>query len=253
MAGHSKWANIKHRKGAQDKRRAKVFTRCIREITLAARDGNPDPESNPALRLAIQNAKGANIPKDTIERAIQKGKGGEAQGLTPLTYEGYAPGGVGIILAVYTDNINRTIANIRTIFNKFGGNLSTNGSLDFVFSTKGVFEIPTSQFIDKDKSAIELALIDGGAEDLEFSEEGILIYTSFTDFGLMNKTLEGLQLEPANAEIRRIPANTVTLPVDEAKQIFKMIDRFEEDDDISTVYHNLELTEALEAALNAQL
>lgn len=251
MAGHSKWANIKHRKGAQDKRRAKVFTRCIREITLAARDGNPDPESNPALRLAIQNAKGANIPKDTIERAIQKGRGGEAQGLTPLTYEGYGPGGVGIILEVFTDNINRTVANIRTVFNKLGGNLSTNGSLDFVFSRNGVFRLSNDQISKHDRAALELALIDGGAEDLEFDEEGLTIYTAFTDFGLMQRTLEQLQLEAENAEIRRIPLNTVSLPVEEAKHILKMVERFEDDDDISTVYHNLELTEALEAALNA--
>lgn len=251
MAGHSKWANIKHRKGAQDKRRAKVFTRCIREITLAARDGNPDPEANPALRLAIQNAKGANIPKDTIERAIQKGKGGEAQGLEPLTYEGYGPGGVGIILEVFTDNINRTVANIRTVFNKMGGNLSTNGSLDFVFSRNGVFEIPSSELSGKDRASIELELIDGGAEEIEFTEHGLTIYTAFKDFGLMQKTLEKLNLTAGSAEIRRIPNDTVALPLEEAKHILKMIDRFEEDDDISTVYHNLELTEELEASLNA--
>lgn len=141
MAGHSKWANIKHRKGAQDKKRAKIFTRILKEITVAARDGGPDAEANPTLRLAIQNAKGANIPKDTIERAVNKGSGSDADNLQFLTYEGYGPFGVAVFLECMTDNINRTVANIRSVFSKAGGSLGTNGSLNFIFNQKGVFEI----------------------------------------------------------------------------------------------------------------
>ena len=144
MAGHSKWANIKHRKAAQDSKRAKVWTRIIKELTIAARDHGPDPDTNPALRLCIQNAKGANMPKDTMERAIKKGSGAEAANLQVLTYEGYAPHGIAIFIEAGTDNLNRTVASVRSIFTKNNGSLGTNGSLSFIFEPKGVFTLNNS-------------------------------------------------------------------------------------------------------------
>jgi YebC/PmpR family DNA-binding regulatory protein len=189
MAGHSKWANIKHRKAAQDKKRAKIWTRIIKEVTIAARDGGGDPDTNPALRLAVQNAKGANMPKDTIERAIKKGSGGEAANLETVTYEGYAPHGIAIFVEATTDNINRTVANVRAIFNKYNGSLGTNGSLSFIFDTKGVFTIENEKLADQDEEELELELIDGGAEDVERDDELTTIYTSFDDFGNMQKKI----------------------------------------------------------------
>ena len=158
MAGHSKWANIKHRKAAQDKKRAKIWTRIIKEITIAARDGGPDLDSNPSLRLAVQNGKGANLPKDTIERAIKKGSGAEAANLQSYTYEGYGPHGIAIYLHATSDNINRTVANVRSIFTKNNGSLGTNGSLSYVFETKGVFTIPNESISDWDNDELELEL-----------------------------------------------------------------------------------------------
>ncbi len=250
MAGHSKWANIKHRKGAQDKKRGKIFTRCIREISMAARDGSPDPASNPALRLAIQNAKGANIPKDTIERAIQKGQGDDLKNLTPLIYEGKGPFGVGIILEVLTDNINRTVANIRTIFSKSGGQLTTNGSLDFIFQKMSVFHIPASQLDAGRLAEFEMSMIEAGASDMEENFGNWTIYAAFEDFGSIHKALDQLGIEATSAGIERIPNSNVTLNVENAKMVLKMIEKFEDDDDISRVFHNLELTDELAAELN---
>lgn len=245
MAGHSKWANIKHRKAAQDKKRAKVWTRIIKEITIAARDGGPDPDSNPALRLAVQNGKGANLPKDTIERAIKKGSGAEAANLQTVTYEGYAPHGIAIFVEATTDNINRTVAAVRSIFTKNGGSLGTNGSLSFLFDTKGVFTIENSELEGKDEEELELELIDGGAEEVEKDEELTTIYTSFDDYGNMQSKLGELGIESKSTEIQQIPKNPTALGVDQAQDVLKMIDKFEEDDDVQSVYHNLELTEEL--------
>ena len=252
MAGHSKWANIKHRKAAQDAKRAKVWTRIIKEITIAARDGGGEQEANPTLRLAIQNAKGANMPKDTIERAIKKGVGGEGANLEPAIYEGYGPHGIAIIIETMTDNINRTVANVRSIFNKFDGSLGTNGSLSFIFDQKGVFTINSSAVEEMDADELELELIEGGAEDVEHVEDKLIITTAFEDFGLMQKKLEELSLEAESAELQRIPNNTLAIGVDEAKRVLAMIDKFEEDDDVNTVFHNLELTEELQNALNEE-
>lgn len=249
MAGHSKWANIKHRKAAQDKKRAKVWTRIIREITIAARDNGPDLESNPALRLAVQNGKGANLPKDTIERAIKKGSGAEAANLQRHTYEGYGPHGIAIFLDTTTDNINRTVANIRSIFSKNNGSLGTNGSLSFIFDTKGVFAIANEALQDKDADELELELIEGGAEEVEKDEEYTTVYTSFEDFGTMQNKLAELGIEANSTEIQQIPKSTTTLDVEQAMDVLKIIDKFEDDDDIQAVYHNLELTEEIIAQL----
>ncbi|HAY88653.1 MAG TPA: YebC/PmpR family DNA-binding transcriptional regulator [Bacteroidetes bacterium] len=252
MAGHSKWANIKHRKAAQDKKRAKVWTRIIKEITIAARDNGPDLDSNPALRLAVQNAKGANLAKDTIERAIKKGSGAEAANLQTYTYEGYAPHGIAIFVEATTDNLNRTVAAVRSIFTKSGGTLGTNGSLSFIFDTKGVFTIDNTALEGKNEDSLELELIDGGAEDVEKDDEITVIYTSFEDYGAMQSKLAELEIEAQSTEIQQIPKTTTTLSINDAQEVLKIIDKFEDDDDVQCVYHNLELTEELIAILEEQ-
>lgn len=245
MAGHSKWANIKHRKGAQDKKRAKEFTRAIKEITVAVKEGNSaDPETNPTLRNAISNAKGVNMPKDTIERAIKKASGTDADAYELVTFEGYGPHGIAIFVECTTDNTNRTVASVRSIFSKNGGSLGTNGSLEFLFDRKGVFVIDTTE-IEQSLEELELELIDGGALDFEKDEDLLRVYTDFTDFGKMSAKLEALKIEPKNAEVQRIPLNTIELPVEQGQQILKLIDKFEEDEDVQNVYHTLEISDEL--------
>lgn len=252
MAGHSKWANIKHRKGAQDKKRAKQFTRAIKEISVAVKDGGgPDPEANPALRNAISNAKGVNMPKDTIERAIKKASGAEADNYELVTFEGYGPNGIAFFIECTTDNTNRTVASVRSIFSKNGGSLGTNGSLEFLFDRKGVFTIDRES-IAQNMEEFELELIEGGATTIEKEEDNIYVYTDFTDFGTMNAKLEELGIEPKNAELQRIPLNTVELPVEDAKKILQLIDKFEEDDDVQNVYHNMELSDELVAEIEKE-
>lgn len=242
MSGHSKWANIKHRKGAKDKKRSKIFFKIIREITVASRISGIDSSSNPRLRLALQNAKGANMPKDTIERAIKKGQGREAENYQEVTYEGYAPHGIAIYVETTTDNINRTVADIRAIFTKHGGNLGKNGSLEFIFDRKGVFTVE-AEGLDEDEFTLEA--IDGGAEDVVKEEDIFVIYTSFADFGNMQKKLDTLGIEPKNAEIQRIPRETKAIDAASAIKVLGMIDKFEDEDDVQHVFHNLELTDEL--------
>ena len=250
MAGHSKWANIKHRKGAQDKKRAKQFTRAIKELSVAVKDGGgPDPEANPALRNAISNAKGVNMPKDTIERAIKKASGAEADNYELVTFEGYGPNGIAFFIECTTDNTNRTVASVRSIFSKNGGSLGTNGSLEFLFDRKGVFSIDRES-ITSNMEEFELELIEGGATTIEKEEDVIYVYTDFIDFGTMNSKLEELGIEPKNAELQRIPLNTVELPVEDAKKILDLVEKFEEDDDVQNVYHNLELSDELLESIN---
>lgn len=245
MAGHSKWANIKHRKGAQDKKRAKQFTRAIKEITVAVKEGGgPDPEANPALRNAISNAKGVNMPKDTIERAIKKASGADADNYESVTFEGYGPNGIAIFVECTTDNTNRTVASVRSIFSKNGGNLGTNGSLEFLFDKKGVFVVEKEK-IEMDVDEFELELIEAGATKFEKEDDYITIYTDFTDFGSMSSKLEELGIEPKNSEVQRIPLNTVELPVNDAIKMLNLVEKFEEDDDVQNVYHNLEITDDL--------
>ncbi len=242
MAGHSKWANIKHRKGAQDKKRGKIFTRVIKEISIAAKEGGPDPDSNPALRLAISNGKGANMPKDTIERAIKKASGADAASYIEATYEGYAPNGIAVFVETTTDNLNRTVASVRSIFTKRGGSLGTNGSLGFLFDRKGVFSIPQGE-LDEDDFTLEM--IDGGAEDVILEDGFFTVYTAFEDFANLQKKLEELEAAPESSELQRIPHDTVSLPLDQAKAALHLIEAMEEDDDVSAVFHNLEMTEEL--------
>ena len=252
MAGHSKWANIKHRKGAQDKKRAKQFTRAIKDITVAVKEGGgADPEANPALRNAIANAKGVNMPKDTIERAIKKASGADADNYETVTFEGYGPNGIAFFIECTTDNTNRTVASVRSIFSKNGGSLGTNGSLEFLFDRKGVFTIEREKF-EMPLEELELQLIEGGAEDFEESDEFITIYTDFTNFGKMAETLENLNIEVKNSELQRIPTNTNELPLEDAKKIMKLVDKFEEDDDVQNVFYNLEITDELAEALDEE-
>jgi len=245
MAGHSKWANIKHRKGAQDKKRAKQFTRAIKEITVAVKEGGgPDPEANPALRNAIQNAKGVNMPKDTIERAIKKASGADADNYEMVTFEGYGPNGIAIFVEATTDNTNRTVASVRSIFSKNGGSLGTNGSLEFLFDKKGVFVIEKKN-IEIELEELELELIEGGASSFDKEDEYLTVYTDFNDFGMMSSKLEELSIEPKNSEVQRIPLNTTELPVEDAIKILNLIEKFEDDDDVQNVYHTLDVTDEL--------
>ncbi len=241
MAGHSKWANIKHRKGAQDAKRGKIFTKLIKEITVAAREGGPDPETNPRLRLAVQNAKGQNMPKDNIERAINKGSGKDAVDYEELTYEGYGPNGVAVFVECATDNLNRTVSNVRSLFSKYGGSLGVNGSVEYLFDRKGTFLIKQEENMDEDE--ITLELIDGGAEEVEFEEGYISVTSAMEDFGAMQSKLDELGLESETAELQRIPTTTVSLDDDAFGKVMKLIEALEDDDDVQKVYHNLELTE----------
>ena len=242
MSGHSKWSTIKHKKGALDKKRGKIFTKLIKEITVAARDGGPDPEMNPRLRLAIANAKGKNMPKDTIERAIKKVAGGEGADYQEVTYEGYASNGVAVFVECTTDNLNRTVAAVRSIFTKHGGSLGTNGSLEFIFDRKGIFVLPIPE--GKDEDELTLELIDGGAEDVVVEDGFMTITSAMEDFGNMQKKLEELELEAENAELERIPNTHVQLSDDDFSKVYKTIEALEDDDDVQKVFHNIEATDA---------
>lgn len=241
MAGHSKWANIKRRKGAQDAKRAKVFTKLIKEITVAAREGGPDPDGNPRLRLAIQNAKGANMPKDTIERAINKGAGADGADYQEVTYEGYAPHGVAVFVECTTDNLNRTVSSVRSLFNKYGGSLGKNGSVEYMFDRKGVFSFKIPEGLDEEEFMLEV--IDAGAEDVEFEEGYVQVTCAMEDFGSVQQKLDEMNIEVENAELQRIPANTLELDNDAFVSVMKLIEALEDDDDVARVYHNMEVSE----------
>jgi YebC/PmpR family DNA-binding regulatory protein len=242
MAGHSKWANIKHRKGAQDKRRGKLFTRLIKEVMIAAKEGLPNPDSNPRLRVAIQNAKGANIPKDTIARAVDKGSGKDGTTFLEPTYEGYGPFGIAVFVECATDNINRSVKDVRMVFNKFDGNLGTNGSLSFVFDKMSVFALKKGDLNEDD---FTMEMIDANATDVEVDEEYFTVYGTFDAFGEIQKKLDNLGVEVESASIQQIPKETVLLDLESSKKVMRMIDMLEELDDVQQVYHTLELTEEL--------
>jgi len=245
MAGHSKWANIKHRKHAQDKRRAKQFTRAIKEITVAIKEGNSaDPDTNPTLRNAIANAKGVNMPKDTIERAIKKAAGEDADQYEQVSFEGYGPHGIAFFVECTTDNTNRTVAAVRSIFSKNEGSLGTNGSLEFLFDKKGVFSIALSD-LESSLEELELELIEAGATAFEKEDDSLTIYSEFESFGRVSNLLENHEIEVKNAEIQHIPTNRIELPIDQGKQILALIEKFEDDDDVQNIYHNLELSDTL--------
>jgi len=250
MSGHSKWSTIKRKKGALDAKRSKIFTKIIKEITVAVRESGPDPAGNPRLRLAIQNSKAANMPKDNVERAIKKGTGADGATYSEVTYEGYATNGVAVFIECLTDNLNRTVQNIRSAFNKHGGSLGTNGSLEFIFDRKGVFTMQLSDNLDINEDDFTLAMIDAGAEDVLFEDGYVTVYTSLEDFGAMQKKMEELKLEIENADVQRIPNTTVTLDTEALRKVMKFIEVLEDDDDVQKVYHNIELNEEALAALD---
>ena len=242
MSGHNKWSTIKRKKGALDAKRSKIFSKIIKDITIAVREGGADPEGNPRLRLAIANAKGASMPKDTIQRAINKGSDKDAASLMETTYEGKGPHGIAIFVEATTDNIQRTVSNVRAYFNKHGGELGKNGSLNYLFDRKGIFVLPQG---DLKQDEFEMEVIDAGAEDISLEDSFFTITTAMEDFGNMMKKLEQLNIEPESASLQRIPKTTETLDVDSARKVLKLIDFIEEDEDVSSVYHNLTLTDEL--------
>lgn len=246
MSGHNKWSTIKRKKGALDSKRSKIFSRIIKEINIAVREGDPDPDRNPKLRLAMANAKGANMPKENVQRAISKASDKDGSSYSEVSYEGYASNGIAIYIECATDNIQRTVANIRSYFNKHGGNLGTNGSLSFIFDRKGIFRLPKGK-INTDE--FEMDVIDAGAEDIDYEDDTIVITTSLESFGSMLKKLEELKLEVESAELQRIPKTTMTLDKESAQKVLKLVEIFEDDDDVQNVYHNLELTDELMAEL----
>ncbi len=248
MSGHSKWSKIKRKKGATDQKRSQMFSRLSKEITVAVKEGgSPDPEGNSRLRLAVQNAKGQNMPKDVIERAIKKGDQ-DGSNYEFSTFEGYAPGGVPIFVECLSDNSNRTVAAVRSIFTKREGTLGTNGSLSFIFTRKGVFEIKKED-ISMDLDELELNLIDAGLEDLEDEDDIAILTCAMEDFGNIQKKLEELSIVATSAELKMIPNSYADVDVHTAKKALNIVEVFEECEDVSAVYHNIEMTDELEKAL----
>ena len=243
MAGHSKWANIRHRKGAQDAKRGKIFTKLVKEITVAVKvGGGADPEFNPRLRMAITNARGQSMPKDNIERAIKKASGAGGEDYIETTFEGYGPDGVAIFVECATDNNTRSVANVRMHFRKNGGSMGKDGSLQFIFDHKGVFVLPLE---GKDADELMMELIDAGGEDYEVEEDFMTVYTAMTDFGTVQKALQELGIEPKEAGLQRIPKVTKEVTEDNVATFMKLIDALEDDDDVQKVYHNAELSEEI--------
>ena len=241
MSGHNKWSTIKHKKGAADAKRSKIFSKLVKEIQVAVKEGGPDPDHNARLRLVIQNAKGVSMPKDNIERAV-KGGDKDANSFFEVTFEGYLPNAVAVFIECTTNNLQRTVSNIRSIYNKYNGNMGTNGSLSFMFDRKGVFSIPKENFRADDH---ELELIDAGAEDISDEDGYIMVETAMDDFGRMLKKLEELGIDVENARLQRIPKDYVSLGKEETKKIIKVLDIFEEDDDVQNVYHNLDIPDEI--------
>lgn len=247
MAGHSKWANIQHRKGKQDKLRSKLFSKLAKEITVAAKMGDPDPDKNPRLRLAVKEAKSNSVPKDVIDRAIKKSQGGDAENYDEIRYEGYGPNGIAIIVEAMTDNRNRTASNVRSYFTKHGGDLGQTGSVNFMFDRKGEIMYAASA---GDADTVMMAALEAGAEDVESDEEGHWIYTSDTDLGEVSAALEATLGESETAKLIWKPqAPTEISDLDTAQKLMKLIDALEEDDDVQTVTGNFDLTDDVAAQL----
>ena len=223
---------------------AKTFSKIGKDIALAVKSGGADPEANPSLRRCIQNAKGANMPKDNVERAIKKASGADAEQYEEITYEGYGQGGIAFFVECTTNNPTRTVANVRAIFNKFDGSLGKNGELAFIFDRKGFFSLDKT-LIKTEWDDFEMEMIDGGAEEVEVEEDEVLITTAFEDFGLLSHKLDELKLEPKSAELERIPNKMKQVSEEQFKANMKMIERFDEDDDVQNIYHNMEITEQL--------
>jgi YebC/PmpR family DNA-binding regulatory protein len=242
MSGHSKWHSIKHKKGAIDAKRGRMFTKLIKEITIAARIGGGDAEGNPRLRKAIQDAKGVNMPADNIKRAVQKGTG-ELEGgqLDEIMYEGYAPGGVAMLVDVVTDNRNRTVSEIRHVFSKNGGNMGESGSVSWMFHKKGYIGIEKSK---ADEETLMTLAIDAGADDFETDQSGYEIYTLPEAFESVLNAIKGKGIEPMTAEISMIPQNYVKVEGKTAQQVVKLMEALDDHDDVQHVYANFDIEES---------
>ncbi|MEJ2576438.1 MAG: YebC/PmpR family DNA-binding transcriptional regulator [Gammaproteobacteria bacterium] len=241
MAGHSKWANIKHKKAANDKKRGKLWTKLIREITVAAREGGGDANANPRLRLAMDKAFGANMPKDTVERAIKRGAGGDdTDNYEEIRYEGYGPGGTAVMVDCMTDNRNRTASEVRHAFTKYGGNLGTDGSVAYLFSKRGI--ISYGQGVDED--AIMEAALEAGAEDVVVNDDGSIdVYSEPEDFETVRDAMIAAGHAPANAEVSYDAATNAELGGDEAERLLKMVDMLEDLDDVQEVFTNADIAD----------
>ncbi len=245
MSGHSKWATIKHAKGAADAKRGQLFTKFIKEISIAAKMGGGDPNANPRLRTAILKARGANMPKDNIERAIKKGTGElGAATYEELTYEGYGPGGVAVLVEVLTDNKNRAAANVRNLFNKSGGNLGATGSVSYMFKRKGVIEYDAE--VCNEDEIMEVAL-ESGAEDVAGEDGVITVTTDPADFETCLEALQAKGFESVSAAVSMVPDTYSTLDVETTRKVLRMIDKLEEDEDVQNVYSNIDIPEGFEA------
>jgi YebC/PmpR family DNA-binding regulatory protein len=247
MAGHSKWANIKHRKGKQDARRGKIFTRLIREITVSARMGGADAGSNPRLRAAIDNALSNNMPKDTVERAIQRGTGSaDAANLEEIRYEGYGPGGVAVMVDCMTDNRNRTAADVRHAFTKSGGNLGAGGSVGFLFKKRGVLSYPAGA----DEDRLTEAALEAGAEDVVMNDDGSIdLLTDAEAFGNVKDALSAMGLPPESSEVTMRAVSHSSLALPEAEKMMRLLEMLEELDDVQKVYSNADISEQILARL----
>ena len=240
MAGHSKWANIQHRKNRQDSVRAKLFSKLSKEITVAAKMGDPDPEKNPRLRLAVKEAKSQSCPKDVIERAINKAIGGEGEAYEEIRYEGYGPNGVAIIVEAMTDNRNRTASNVRSTFTKNGGNLGETGSVAFMFDRKGEITYPAKV---GDADTVLMAAIEAGAEDVESSEDGHVIWCADLDLNEVATALEGVLGESDSTKLVWKPTTSTEMDLESMTKLMKLVDALEDDDDVQRVTTNFEASD----------
>jgi len=246
MAGHSKWANIQHRKGRQDKLRSKMFSKFSKEITVAAKMGDPDPDKNPRLRLAVKEAKQASMPKDNIDRAIKKATGGDAEDYEEIRYEGYGTSGVAVIVETMTDNRNRTASTVRSTFTKYGGNLGETGSVGFMFDRKGEVIYPAEV---GDADTVMMAAIEAGAEDVESTEEGHVIFCADTDLNEVSTALEAELGESTSTKLIWRPTTTTELDLEGMQKLMKLIDALEDDDDVQRVTANFEASDEVMEAL----
>ena len=247
MAGHSKWANIQHRKGRQDKLRSKLFSKLAKEITVAAKMGDPDPEKNPRLRLAVKEAKSKSVPKDVIDRAIKKSQGNDAETYDEIRYEGYGPNGIALVVEAMTDNRNRTASNVRSYFTKSGGDMGQTGSVSFMFDRVGEIVYPASA---GDADTVMLAALEAGADDVQSDEEGHWIYCADTALNEVATALEAALGESDTAKLIWKPqAPTEVTDLETAQKLMKLIDTLEDDDDVQTVTGNFDISEEIAAQL----
>jgi len=246
MAGHSKWANIQHRKGKQDAIRSKMFSKLSKEITVAAKMGDPDPEKNPRLRLAVKAAKSQSMPKDVIDRAIKKSQAGDAADYTEIRYEGYGPNGIAIIVEALTDNLNRTASNVRSYFTKSGGNLGQTGSVSHGFDRVGEISYPAEA---GDADTVMMAALEAGADDVESDEEGHWIYCAVENLNEVSEALEAALGESTESKLIWKPQVSTEVDLETAQKLMKLIDTLEEDDDVQTVTHNFDVPEDVAAQL----